>query len=510
MKLFIHLLFICLFATTTIYSQGIYLGVYNSSISSSCSNCHSAEIEIWAKTGHAKAQDSVSSAYYGYDCLQCHNTGWDPNTVNNGADEFVVKDTTQTPNYVITDQEKWDNVKNVQCESCHGTIGTADGSLDFSHMSGRQTDFSAENCGTCHQDSHHPYIEEWSTSAHSESEVVFFSRENNGDCYYCHYAQDFVAFLNDDDYDGTTFTPQNGIDDVLTCVTCHDPHGNENPGNLRSYEAGKIICDACHTVHTDVVDVTATPHHTTSEALDGASNFGFRYPGQTYTNSIHTVATPDRCANCHVHSGGDGNFGHATGHTFEPRVEACETCHADYTSVVDTSNHEMRFDYRGIQTEIKDLMATLKDKLDIASSADSTTDAFNQANYNYLAIDAEGSYGIHNTKLVRKLLEDAIADFIPTDVEVIDGVPTEYLLKQNYPNPFNPSTTIAFSLPETAEVSIEIYDAIGNKVTTLVNETKIAGNYEVTWNASTMATGIYLYKLKSNSFEQVNKMILLK
>ncbi len=510
MRNFIKSVILLLTTSSIMFAQGSYLGVYNTSISTPCSNCHTPVIQTWEGTGHAKAQDSVTSAFYGYDCLKCHNTGWDENTVNGGADEFVVKDTTQTPNYTITDQARWDLVKNVQCESCHGPIGNPDGSLDFTHMSGRTTDFSAENCGTCHQDTHHPYLEEWSTSLHAQSEVVFFTRANNGDCYRCHYAQDFIAYLEDENYDGTTFVPQGGVDNVITCVTCHDPHGTENAGNLRSYMDGKMVCDACHTVETTDVDVTKTPHHTTSEVLDGASNFGYQYPGQTYENSPHTFAVADRCAACHVHSGGDGEFGSATGHTFNPRVEACETCHSDFTTVVDTSNHEKRFDYRGVQTEIKSLMATLKGKLDIATSTDSKTDAFLQANYNYLSVDAEGSYGIHNTKLVKKLLEDAIANFTPTDVAENEHIPTEFELKQNYPNPFNPSTTIAYSLPETSEVRLIIYDAIGNEVAVIVNETKSAGNYEVHWNAGNLASGIYLYKLKANNFEQVNKMLLIK
>lgn len=511
MKHLIQTVLLLLVATSFMFAQGTYLGVYNSSISMSCSSCHATEIQSWAATAHAKAQDNVvSNTFFGYDCLKCHNTGWDETTVNGGADEFVTKDDSKTPNYVITDQTKWDNMKNVQCESCHGTIGASDGSLDFTHMSGRATDFSAENCGECHQDTHHPYLEEWQTSMHAESQVAFFSRANNGDCYYCHYAQDFIAFLEDDNYDGKTFTPENGVDDVLTCVTCHDPHGNGNPGSIRSFGDGKIVCDACHNSHTDVVDITATPHHTTSEAFDGANNFGFRYPGKSYENSIHTMAVTGRCATCHVHSGGDGEFGSATGHTFEPRIEACETCHSDYTTVVDTSNHDARFDYRGIQTEIKGLMATLKNKLEIASTEDSTTQSFMQARFNYESVEAEGSYGIHNTKLVRALLTDAIADFTPTDVNENGTIPSAYLLRQNYPNPFNPSTVIAYSLPEKAEVTITIYDALGNLIATLVNETKASGNYEVKWNASNLASGIYLYKMKANGFEQVNKMLLMK
>lgn len=494
-----------LMSLTLVYGQSQYIGLYNTANPMSCSMCHTETIASWESTGHAIAQDSVSNPYYGYDCLSCHNTGWDPNTANGGADEFVSQDTTQTPDYVITDQTKWDNMKNVQCEQCHGPVGDASGALDMTHT-GRDTDFSAENCGICHQDSHHPYLEEWSESAHSESEVVFFTRENNGDCYYCHYAQDFVAFVTDDEYDGSTFVPEGDVDNVITCSACHNPHGNDNPGNIRDLPPafdGKIVCDVCHNSHTDVVDVTQTPHHTTSEVLDGSPLFGYQYPGEEYSNSYHSNIQ-ERCISCHVHMVPyDGEIT-KTGHTFEPSQESCKECHGDFDLA------EGDFDYRGVQSAITGLMETLAANLDAASSEDSTTQEFLQANFNYKSIDAEGSYGIHNTKLVEKLLEDAIASFIPTDVELGQGLPTKYLLSQNYPNPFNPSTAISFALPQAGNVKLTVYDAVGKEVATLVNKNMSAGNYKVNWNAGSMASGIYFYRLLTDNFVQTNKMILLK
>ena len=98
MKHLIQTVLLLLVATTFVFAQGTYLGVYNSSISMSCSSCHATEIQSWAATAHAKAQDNVvSNTFFGYDCLKCHNTGWDESTVNGGADEFVTKDDSKTP-----------------------------------------------------------------------------------------------------------------------------------------------------------------------------------------------------------------------------------------------------------------------------------------------------------------------------------------------------------------------------------------------------------------------------
>lgn len=90
------------------------------------------------------------------------------------------------------------------------------------------------------------------------------------------------------------------------------------------------------------------------------------------------------------------------------------------------------------------------------------------------------------------------------------NVPTEYSLMQNYPNPFNPSTTISYSIPNSDYVSLKIYDIIGNEITTLVNEQKESGNYQIQFNASNLSSGLYFYKIQAGSFNQVRKMLLIK
>ncbi|WP_168026834.1 T9SS-dependent choice-of-anchor J family protein [Ignavibacterium album] len=92
-----------------------------------------------------------------------------------------------------------------------------------------------------------------------------------------------------------------------------------------------------------------------------------------------------------------------------------------------------------------------------------------------------------------------------------DIIPDKYSLEQNYPNPFNPTTTIEFSLPEDVEnVRLTIYNALGEKVAELVNGKMEAGRYRYQWNAGNVATGLYIYELKTNKFSSVKKMMLLK
>jgi len=90
-------------------------------------------------------------------------------------------------------------------------------------------------------------------------------------------------------------------------------------------------------------------------------------------------------------------------------------------------------------------------------------------------------------------------------------VPAQYALEQNYPNPFNPSTVIEFSLPEdVSNVKLSIYNALGEKVAELVNSSLTAGKYQYQWNAQNVATGMYIYELRTEKFVSVKKMIILK
>ena len=93
----------------------------------------------------------------------------------------------------------------------------------------------------------------------------------------------------------------------------------------------------------------------------------------------------------------------------------------------------------------------------------------------------------------------------------VNVTPSAYHVYQNYPNPFNPSTTIKYSLPEAANVQLIIYNSLGKKVKTLLNEQQEAGYHLVNFNATGVASGIYFYQLKSgNKYTAIKKMILLK
>jgi hypothetical protein len=87
---------------------------------------------------------------------------------------------------------------------------------------------------------------------------------------------------------------------------------------------------------------------------------------------------------------------------------------------------------------------------------------------------------------------------------------TSYVLYQNYPNPFNPNTTIRYELPQDGVVTIEVFDILGQKIKTLINEFQRADRYEVTFNSTELASGVYIYQLRINDFITSKKMLLIK
>ena len=114
-------------------------------------------------------------------------------------------------------------------------------------------------------------------------------------------------------------------------------------------------------------------------------------------------------------------------------------------------------------------------------------------NYRIKQVDFDGSYHYYNLK---------------KEVEI--GAPDSYDLSQNYPNPFNPTTKIKYSVPADGFVNISVYNVLGEKVTDIVNSIQKAGRYEVTFDATNIASGMYIYRMESGNFVSVKKMMILK
>jgi photosystem II stability/assembly factor-like uncharacterized protein len=112
-----------------------------------------------------------------------------------------------------------------------------------------------------------------------------------------------------------------------------------------------------------------------------------------------------------------------------------------------------------------------------------------------------GTYG----RSMYKIDLDLVSDIRENEI-----IPENILVEQNYPNPFNPNTTIKYHLSEQRFVTLKVFDAIGNEISTLINEEIPAGFYEIEFNASGLPSGIYFYRLQADSFFEAKKMVLIK
>lgn len=99
---------------------------------------------------------------------------------------------------------------------------------------------------------------------------------------------------------------------------------------------------------------------------------------------------------------------------------------------------------------------------------------------------------------------------VTTDVRIGDGTPSAYTLHQNYPNPFNPSTTITYEVPRLGQVTLKVFNLLGQEVATLVNDVKAPGVYSMKWTAEGIPSGVYFYKMQSSSVSITRRMLLVR
>jgi hypothetical protein len=135
-----------------------------------------------------------------------------------------------------------------------------------------------------------------------------------------------------------------------------------------------------------------------------------------------------------------------------------------------------------------------------------TTDGVEYSTYPQVS-DNDG-----NTSYTLGVTDGAVLVQMPTGVNDNNdlGLPTEFDLAQNYPNPFNPTTMISFSLPKADHVTLEVFNVLGQKVSTLMDKNLSAGRYQVEFDATSQPSGIYFYRLASGQGVSTKKMVLVK
>ncbi|NCS88362.1 MAG: hypothetical protein CO127_00480, partial [Ignavibacteria bacterium CG_4_9_14_3_um_filter_36_18] len=167
---------------------------------------------------------------------------------------------------------------------------------------------------------------------------------------------------------------------------------------------------------------------------------------------------------------------------------------SNYNNAISVSNS-----YDGINARFAKLFAyaNVKNDIDSASIILSELRQLNLTEDEFLM----------KLQMVENLLSEK--RFIKTS-QTVESVVNSYEVSRNFPNPFNPSTTIRYQIPEDGMVTLKVYDVLGREVKTLVNDFKTKGRYEVTFDASSLASGLYIYEINSGSFKASKKMTLIK
>jgi hypothetical protein len=111
----------------------------------------------------------------------------------------------------------------------------------------------------------------------------------------------------------------------------------------------------------------------------------------------------------------------------------------------------------------------------------------------------------------KEVMNSGIGHYIATGISGNENlIPDKYYLSQNYPNPFNPVTTIKCGIAKTGNATLKVFDVLGNEVAVLLNGNVLAGNYELSFNGSSLASGTYFYKLTAGDFTEIKKMLMIK
>ncbi|MEX0892548.1 MAG: cytochrome c3 family protein [Gemmatimonadota bacterium] len=342
-----------------------------------CGNCHVGQQTKWVQTAHADAwaglQDSGHAQAF---CEGCHTV----NELGNHIEGDV--------GYTSTGDARYHDV---QCESCHGPglghVTNPDGGMVPLAAMDVGLDLTT-GCGECHQGAHHPFVEEWSQSAHGAVPNQGYPGGREA-CAPCHTGEDaLLSWGIDVVYEEKAAVENNSSQHLaITCAVCHDPHADKNDGQLRfpvtapSEEAN--LCMKCHHKRgTPDVTTFRGPHSPEGPVLLG---YGGWWPPNLGADGGSIVAThgseanPTLCAGCHVNSyevtDELGNFVQtATGHLFEaipcldangvPTTGDCATTERTYSTCTGAGCHGSEAVARSLQLTAENRLDFLAEELD--------------------------------------------------------------------------------------------------------------------------------------------------
>jgi predicted CXXCH cytochrome family protein len=359
----------------------------------SCQSCHFAEYTGWQTTDHAQVFTPGDPFFETFisrgapdSCQPCHTAGYGQTTIGGYDSAQAWNSSYNTPLLAI------------QCENCHGP------DTMFTTVAGERYDATSENCAQCHYGARRPQFTEWNQSAHASGPPAFVKKLECAECHEAKLAGDYVSTG-----EVPTALPANPVWQ-LTCATCHDPHDGTNDRQLR--KPVQELCQQCH--NSEEAQPGDAVHHPQAEMREGA--------GALPVASDQSMSAV-YCAQCHM-------YGYAYnssltppavgGHTFEPKPEACASCHNGATgfemSVEQAENaiHNWQaatgLHLESARSAIENATAALDAApgygFDLATT-DRAQRYYEQAVYAADFVEADGSMGAHNFDYAANLLSFA-------------------------------------------------------------------------------------------------------
>ena len=364
-----------------------------------CSNCHPENWDGWAITGHAIAWPDLQGSSYKPDyCEPCHTTGAGKPIIY-PATGFNTS--TNMPAYL----------ENVTCQACHGPASEHQASGPSQKKATIGLVMNASLCGSCHYSpeglgsTHHPTYNEWELSGHNSSATLQpFVKQPS--CSNCHEAWNAMMYLTTGvERDVLRETGEDApITWELACATCHDPHSDANPYQLRV--PASEICGKCH--NSEGAIPGEVPHHPQSEVRNNTAGYGISRTGLDYMQDVV-------CADCHM----GNNLAGLPNHTFVPNPASCVVCHSGDLFPNVTAAQEfidqVKADTNGMINRVTPLVDEALALLAQMAGNRTTQNLSNWqheydiASFNLESIVSDKSAGNHNPNLAEALLTDAEA-----------------------------------------------------------------------------------------------------
>ncbi len=373
--------------TGPLVSPRLYVGA------AACASCHTVNHADWALTIHATAFQTLIDEGEGDNvlCYPCHTVGY-------GLPSGFV-DLAATP-----------HLANVQCEVCHGpgsnhVLDPNEPMQGDPNAPPDQGLLGGNRCGACHQschglcgENHHPQHEQWSTTKHATALwTALFDPDFVDECLQCHSTEYRLA---PEGHKPTGWEVSTSIE----CAACHDPHGGPNIGQLRLPPSQ--LCGDCHNM-ADALPAGSVLQPQ-QETLHGAG--GLRLDGTPLDAppTEHWWGIPNECVKCHVYT---QNYGGPqqpvdSGHTFQPNVKACQPCHTAQaaTLLVAAIHEEVAYRLAEIGRRFDPLDPLY---VDPATLPPEQLDEYIIAQFDYLMVLKDRSFGSHNPAFQRALLAQA-------------------------------------------------------------------------------------------------------